>query len=295
MLRHASQIYSMKRILTALVGLPILLYTVWSQSPYFFVALTAIAIVIALGEFYSLAAKAGCKPQPLPGYAAALVVIASFVFEEPALTVAAVAVLSIASLAAAVFRPEDLKASLVSVSATVFGVIYVALLASCLVGVRMMPDSALLTYWGHDVLHPSIPHLASKLLTTFFAIVMLTDTGAYYTGRSIGRHKLAPRVSPGKTIEGAIGGFVMAVVVGFLCKLVFFHEIPAAHALALGAVLGVIGQVGDLAESMLKRGSSVKDSGNLLPGHGGMLDRVDSILFCAPVLYYYSRLLASSL
>jgi phosphatidate cytidylyltransferase len=276
----------MKRILTAIVALPILLYTVWSQSPYFFVALTTIAIVLALGEFYSLAAKAGCKPQPLAGYAAALVVIASFVFEEPALTVAAVAALSIASLAAAVFRPDDMKTSLVSVSATVFGVLYVALLAGCLVGVRMIADKA-----------PAmpVPHLASKLLTTFFAIVMMTDTGAYYTGRSIGRHKLAPRLSPGKTIEGAIGGFVMAVAVGFLCKLVFFPEIPAAHALALGALLGTIGQVGDLAESMLKRGSNVKDSGNLLPGHGGMLDRVDSILFCAPVLYSYSRLFASSL
>lgn len=276
----------MKRILTAAVALPILLYTVWSQSPYFFVALAAVAIVLALGEFHSLAAKAGCKPQTVPGYAAALVVIASFVFEEPALTVLAVAALSIWSLGAAIFQPDDMKTSLASVSATVFGVIYVALLAGCLVGVRMIADTAPGT---------PVPHLASKLLTTFFAIVMMTDTGAYYTGRTIGRHKLAPRVSPGKTIEGAIGGFVMAVVAGFLCKLVFFPEIPAAHALALGAVLGAIGQVGDLAESMLKRGSNVKDSGTLLPGHGGVLDRVDSMLFCAPVLYYYSRLFLSSL
>lgn len=276
----------MKRILTAIVALPILLYTVWSPSPYFFVALTAIAIVLALVEFYSLASKAGCQPQVVPGCSAALVVIASFVFEEPSLTVAAVAALLIASLAAAIFHPGEMKKSLVSVSATVFGVIYVALLASCLVGVRMIPDVAP----GR-----AIAHFAPKLLTTFFAIVMMTDTGAYYTGRTIGRHKLAPLVSPGKTIEGAIGGFVMGVVTGFLSKLIFFPEIPATHALALGAVIGSIGQIGDLAESMLKRGSNVKDSGNLLPGHGGMLDRVDSILFCAPLLYYYSRLFASSL
>jgi phosphatidate cytidylyltransferase len=276
----------MKRILTAIVALPILLFTVWSQSPYFFAALTTLAIVLALGEFYSLAAKAGNKPQASAGYAAALVVIASFVFEEPALAVAAVAGLSIWSLGAAIFEPDDMKKSLVSVSATVFGVIYVALLAGSLVGVRMIADTAPTT---------PVPHLASKLLTMFFAIVMLTDTGAYYTGRTIGRHKLAPRVSPGKTIEGAIGGFIMAVVAGVLCKLTFFPEIPAAHAVALGAALGSIGQVGDLAESMLKRGSNVKDSGNLLPGHGGMLDRVDSILFCAPVLYYYARLFVSSL
>ena len=276
----------MKRILTAIVALPSLLYTVWSSSPYFFVILSAIAIVLALGEFYSLAAKAGCKPQAVAGYSAGLVVIASFVFEEPSLTVAALAGLSIWSLGAAIFQPENMKKVLVSVSATVFGVIYVALLAGCLVGVRMISDSAART---------PVPHLASKLLTMFFAIVMMTDTGAYYTGRAIGRHKLAPRVSPGKTIEGAIGGLVMAVVAGFLSRLVFFPEIPVIHALVLGVTIGAIGQIGDLAESLLKRGSNVKDSGNLLPGHGGMLDRVDSILFCAPVLYYYSRLLASGL
>jgi phosphatidate cytidylyltransferase len=275
----------MKRILTAIVALPILLYTVWSHSPYFFVALTAIAIVLALAEFYSLAAKVGCKPESLAGYIAGLVVSAGFVLDEPALTVAALVVVTIAALAAAMLHSDDIKSSLVSVSATVFGVIYVALLAGCLIGVRMVPDAP----------RAEGAHIAGKLLTTFFAIVMLTDTGAYYTGRSIGRHKLAPRISPGKTIEGAIGGFVMAVVAALLCKLSFFREIPTSHALVLGAIIGAIGQIGDLAESMLKRAAGVKDSGAILPGHGGMLDRVDSLLFCAPVLYYYSRLFASSL
>jgi phosphatidate cytidylyltransferase len=276
----------MKRIATAVVALPILLYTVWSQTPYFFVALTALAVVLALEEFYGLASKLGCRPQSVFGHAAGLVVLASYVFEEPALTMAVIAALAITALGAAIAHPDEMKKSLVSVSATVFGVIYIALLAGCLVGVRVMPDAT-----GQTV----TPHLASKLLTIFFAIVMMTDTGAYYTGRAIGRHKLAPRLSPGKTIEGAIGGLVMAIITAPLCKLIFFHEIPIAHALALGAALGVIGQAGDLAESMLKRGSDVKDSGNLLPGHGGMLDRIDSILFCAPLLYYYSRLFASKL
>lgn len=275
----------MKRILTAIVALPILLYTVWSQSPYFFVGLTAIAIVLALAEFYSLASKVGSKPEALPGYVAGLLVAASFVFEAPALTVGALAALTIAALAAAMLHPDDMKTSLVSASTTVFGVIYVALLASCLIGVRMIQDAP----------RAGGAHIAAKLLTTFFATVMLTDTGAYYTGRSIGRHKLAPRISPGKTIEGAVGGFVMAIVAGLLCKLGFFHEIPTTHVLVLAALIGSLGQIGDLAESMLKRAAGVKDSGALLPGHGGMLDRVDSLLFCAPVLYYYSLMFASSL
>jgi phosphatidate cytidylyltransferase len=271
----------MKRILTALVALPILLYTVWSDTPYFFAALATIAILIALNEFYGLAAKAGARPFAIAGYAAALVLIGCFVFWPLQWAVAAMAALAIASLIAALTRPEEMTVALASASSTVFGVVYVALLASFLVGVRMLPDS---------FAQRPISNLSSKLLTMFFAMVMMTDTGAYYTGRNIGRRKLAPRVSPGKTIEGAIGGFVAAIITGPLCKLIFFPEIPALHAAALGAGIGVLGQIGDLAESLLKRGAGVKDSGRIMPGHGGMLDRVDSILFCAPLLYYYATL-----
>jgi len=276
----------MKRILTAIVGLPILLYTVWSQSPYFFVTLTAIASLLALSEFYGLASKVGYKSQIVVGYIAALVVLASYLFNELPLAVAAVIALSIVSLSTALASSDEIKNSLMSVSSTMFGVVYVALLPGCLIGVRMLPDA---------VSRLTAPHLASKLLTMFFALVMMTDTGAFYVGRSLGRHKLAPRISPGKTIEGAVGGFVAAIVTGFLCRLLFFPEIPLTHAIALGAAIGLVGQIGDLAESMLKRGAGVKDSGNLLPGHGGVLDRIDSMLFCAPLLYYYARLLASSL
>lgn len=276
----------MKRILTAIVALPILLYTVWSDIPYFFIALASIAILLALNEFYNLASKINCQPFVMCGCTAALCVIACFVFDGLIWVSAVMVGLTIVSLTIALSRPEEMNKSLASVSATVFGVIYVALLAGFLIGVRVMPDA---------LAHVPIPHLASKLLTMFFAMVMMTDTGAYYTGRSIGRHKLAPRVSPGKTIEGAIGGFITAIITGPLCRLIFFPEIPILHAALLGAAIGIIGQVGDLAESMLKRGSDVKDSGTLLPGHGGMLDRVDSILFCAPLLYYYARIFVLNL
>jgi phosphatidate cytidylyltransferase len=271
----------MKRILTAIIALPILLYTVWSDIPYYFVALALVAILLALNEFYNLASKINCRPFAVCGYIAALCVIACFVFDSLVWISAVMAALAIVSLTIALSRPEEMNKSLASVAATVFGVVYVALLAGFLVGVRVMPDA---------LANATIPHLSSKLLTMFFAMVMMTDTGAYYTGRSIGRHKLAPRISPGKTIEGAVGGFITAIITGPLCRLIFFPEIPLLHAALLGAAIGVIGQIGDLAESMLKRGADVKDSGTLLPGHGGMLDRVDSILFCAPLLYYYARI-----
>ena len=271
----------MKRILTAIVGLPILLFTIWTSSPYFFIALTTIAILLALNELYALSLESGCKPQPVLGFLAALAVIFSFTYDRPVLIVAVLSALSILSLAARVSKPIQMDQVLVSVSATLFGVVYVAVLASCLIGVRILPDAA------------AFPRAASKLLTMFFAIVMMTDTGAYYIGRAFGRHKLAPRVSPGKTIEGAIGGLATAILIGPVCKFTFFPEIPMSHAIALSAAIGLLGQIGDLAESLLKRGAGVKDSGNLLPGHGGMLDRIDSILFCAPLLFYYSRALST--
>ena len=244
-------------------------------------ALTGIAVMLALSEFYLLTSKAGCQPWAAFGYGAALAVLASFVLQQPVLIVGVVAALSILSLSSQLSNPLEMDKSLISVSSTVFGVIYVSVLAGYLIGVRMLPDPVL------------IPRMSSKLLTIFFAIVMMTDTGAYYTGRAFGRHKLAPRVSPGKTVEGAVGGLATAIIIGPMCKLIFFPEIPIAHAMALGAAIGILGQIGDLAESLLKRGVGVKDSGNLLPGHGGMLDRVDSLLFCAPLLFYYSRLLVA--
>lgn len=275
----------MKRILTAVVAIPILLYTVWAESPYYFVAITAAAAILALWEFYTLASRTNLRTVNILGYAAALPVIYSFIVDRPIWIVVAVVCVSLGSLTVAVMRADERSTALASVSATAFGVIYAVLLPGYLLGVRMIPDA---------FANPPVPHLAAKLLTTFFAMVMMTDTGAYYTGRSIGRHKLAPRVSPGKTIEGSVGGFLAATLSGLICKLVFFPEIPVLHALALGALIGIVSQVGDVAESLLKRGAGVKDSGNIFPGHGGMLDRIDSILFCAPILCYYSRYVFSA-
>jgi phosphatidate cytidylyltransferase len=267
----------MKRILTAAVALPILLYTVWSTSPYPFVMLAAIAIEIALHEFYGLADAIGQSPIRVPGYAAALAIAGCFAIHKTDLIAAVLILLALVAFTTRVLQAAKLRTSFVAVSSTILGVAYVALLGSCLIGVKVGDT-------------PSVgPAQSAKLLTMFFAMVILTDTGAYYTGRSIGRHKLAPLISPGKTIEGSVGGFVAAVAAGPLSRQIFFPDIPLVDSLVLGALIGVIGQMGDLAESMLKRNAGVKDSGTLLPGHGGMLDRIDSILFCAPILFYYSK------
>jgi phosphatidate cytidylyltransferase len=125
------------------------------------------------------------------------------------------------------------------------------------------------------------------------AIVALTDTGAFFVGKAIGRHKLAPKASPGKTWEGAVGGFA-ASILGAITVYVVSNNYPALHFpewdmwryLYAGVVLSIASQIGDLAESVLKRDAGVKDSGNFFPGHGGVLDRCDGFLFAAPFLYY---------
>lgn len=270
----------MKRIATAVVALPILIYTIWSPIPYLFVAIAAAAALLGLGEFYNLAARNGCRPSAVLGYSAALLILACFVFDRTGYAVPVLAVLGAGSLAAGLLHTGEMEKALISASATLMGAVYVALLAGYLIGVRMLADQH------------GITHAAPKLLTTFLAMVMLTDTGAYCTGRALGRHKLSPRVSPGKTIEGAIGGLAAGIAAGPVSHLIFFRELPIWHGLILGALVSIAGQVGDLAESMLKRGANVKDSSHLLPGHGGMLDRLDSILFAAPLIYYYALIFA---
>ncbi len=126
----------------------------------------------------------------------------------------------------------------------------------------------------------------AKLLMFLFALVWINDSGAYFAGKSLGKHKMSPRLSPNKTWEGAVGGFAATVLLGVLIGA-FSGYFTVLEGFILGVILGVVGPLGDLMESAIKRGANIKDSGTLLPGHGGVLDRIDSVLVCAPILYYY--------
>ena len=119
-------------------------------------------------------------------------------------------------------------------------------------------------------------------------IVMAGDTGAFYVGTSFGRRKLYPVVSPNKSVEGAVGGLAGSLVGAIIAKYTFFPQLTLADAVVTALILGILGQLGDLFESFLKRSFGVKDSGTIFPGHGGVLDRLDSILFAAPAAYYYA-------
>jgi phosphatidate cytidylyltransferase len=168
---------------------------------------------------------------------------------------------------------KDFSKMLTGIGVTVFGVLYVVFLGGFLVATRV----------GFD------PSLSSKLLLFFFFANFGADAGAYFVGKNLGKHKLAPKISPSKTWEGFVGGVVFSVAFAALAVFWFFPELPYQYALPLAAVMSVVGCAGDLAESAMKRGAAMKDAANFLPGHGGLLDRLDSLLFNAPILYYFAR------
>jgi phosphatidate cytidylyltransferase len=150
----------------------------------------------------------------------------------------------------------------------VIGIVYICIYLSFLVSVRNGPDGI---QWIFFIL----------------LVLWMGDTGAYIVGSMVGRIKLYPAVSPNKTIEGALAGLLFSVVAGLACKKIFLPPISMTHCILLTAGIALFGQLGDLCESVFKREKGFKDSGTILPGHGGILDRIDSLLFAAPFLYYY--------
>jgi phosphatidate cytidylyltransferase len=274
----------MSRIITAVILLPFLIASIvvpWLQP--LFVVLAAVAMVLGLYEFYLLAGKRGIKADAAAGYLAAVALFVVFYFATPNPTqdrldvqslILVLLIFTIGTLIAATLRGAPFEKLMASAGATILGVLYVVLLGGHLVAVRTgFPQK-----------------LSAQLLSFFFLVLMGSDVGAYYVGRAIGKHKLAPKISPGKTWEGVAGGVVAALALATVAHYWFFRELPLKWALPLAAVMITLGILGDLTESALKRGAGAKDAAKILPGHGGALDRLDSLLFNAPLLYYFAHL-----
>jgi phosphatidate cytidylyltransferase len=269
----------MSRIITALIVLPVLVASILiSWLAPLFVALALSSMVLGLYEFWLLARRRGIKPDVVVGFVCAAALFTVFYFdrpyEAPVLLLLILPAMTIAALSATMLRGAPFENMMASVGATVLGVMYVAFLGGHLVAVRM----------GFE------QQRAAHLLSFFFLVIMGSDTGAYYTGRALGRHKLAPKISPGKTWEGALGGMLASLLMAAVAHYWFFPELSLKVALPLAALMNVLGVLGDLTESALKRGAGAKDAAQILPGHGGLLDRLDSLLFNAPVIYYFGRL-----
>lgn len=272
------------RLLTAAVALPLLIGAIvlpwWvPETIWIFVVIAIVALAAGMFEFYSLTKKLELKADAGIAYLGAAGLTVAFVFDAPAkapdLLMMALAAFVIIVFITQTFRfQKDFSKMLTGMGVTVLGVVYLAFLGGFLISTRV----------GFDNI------LSTKLLLFFFVVIFGSDSGQYFSGRTLGKRKLAPAISPGKTVEGAIGGLVSAAGFAALCTLLFFPELPYKFSVPLGIVMAALGMLGDLAESAIKRGANTKDAASILPGHGGLLDRLDSLLFNAPVLYYFARL-----
>ena len=274
----------MNRIITAVIALPILIASIlipWLEP--LFIVLAAGAMLFGLNEFYVLARKKDMKPDVAAGFLGGAALFTIFCFATPPtptqarldvqMIVLVLLALTVGALVAATLRGAPFDKMIASSGATILGVLYVVFLGGHLVALRVGFEEP----------------LSAHLLSFFFLVLMGSDTGAYYVGKAIGKHKLAPTISPGKTWEGVVGGVVAGLALAAVAHFWFFKELPLKWVLPLAAVMTLFGILGDLTESALKRSAGAKDAAKLLPGHGGALDRLDSLLFNAPLIYYFAH------
>ncbi len=258
-----------KRVITALWGVPLLIVAVWFDEPLpWFTVFAAVWGLLAVLEFYRMVAVSKVLPLTCFGLVWTFLFILHphfhYEFIVPILLTSAV----VLSLILLVLSPQR-EGAFTNWAWVMAGVLYVGWLLSYLVALRLDAGKS----W-----------LFLALFATFGS-----DTAAFFVGRALGRHRLAPRISPGKTWEGAIAGVLGSIIISLLFTLPTPLQLPLGYgqAILLGILVSVFGQLGDLAKSLLKRNMGVKDSGNLLPGHGGLLDRMDSVLFAGVVVYLY--------
>ncbi len=249
----------MKRVVTALLLIPFFCYIVLWAPHWAFLGIVAVVAILCFREYSELVAQHGIAKPGLFGYVAGLLLLLLPGKDGAFFVLIAILAMSLA------LRVRQMAQALPDAAALLLGVAYIFGSLRCAVELR-----AISPYW------------------TFFALSLnwAGDIAALYVGRSIGRHKLAPEVSPGKSWEGAAASTVASVIYGAIYFPRLLPAVPLAEALGLTVIANVAGQLGDLCESAIKRGAGVKDSGTLLPGHGGWLDRVDSSLFALPVVYF---------
>lgn len=260
------------REITAFIAAPFVIWLIGWGHEYVFNAVIALVAVLAMLEFINLGKAKGYHIPLVLCVVVMLIIMGAFVLEDLSVELGMFAALLLIP-ASYVFTKKPIEESLPSSAVAVLATTYVGLLGGSLIRLR------------HD-----FPE-GWKLIFFLLLVVWLGDSGAYYVGKKFGKHKLSPVISPKKTVEGLFGGMAVSIITAIVIHFTFFPNFPLHHAIIAGVILSIAGVVGDLAESMWKRSAAVKDSGTLLPGHGGFLDRFDSILFTAPILYCYWTLM----
>ncbi len=305
------------RVLVALVGIPIIVAVSYVGS-YAFFSFVVLISSLALWEFYTLVEKKGAQPFKWMGLVFGFFLNASFLYDRLRYTIVSlsldremqirfpsqfVLLLTVVALFVFVTLMIELirkkNSAIFNISTTIIGVLYVSLFLSMLIAIRELFD------WGFPYhkfsLSRSLSHnigipresiglshqWGGYTVIAIFVCIWICDTAAQLLGMKFGKHKLTVRISPNKSWEGAVAGFFAAIITAIAAKFLVLNYLSLFDSFIIGIIVGVFGQIGDLVESLLKRDAGVKDSSAIIPGHGGMLDRFDSLIFVSPLLYLY--------
>jgi phosphatidate cytidylyltransferase len=255
-----------KRIITGVISVPLLIGIIYLAPTWVFIVLVLFVALIGLSEFYSMTGAAASDAIIFGNYLVTAGMFCALLAKSP-LYIAALPLFVMVPMALYVLNYRDAKPKMGDIARVIMGPFYICVPLVFLAQIARLPQGQ---WWIFFIL----------------AVIFAGDTGSFYFGKWLGKHKLT-RISPGKTWEGAIGGLLSNAGCAGIYGYLFLPSLSATSAMVLAIIIGISGQIGDLAESMLKRISRVKDSGRILPGHGGLLDRIDSLLFAIPILYLF--------
>ncbi|MDA3859999.1 MAG: phosphatidate cytidylyltransferase [Melioribacteraceae bacterium] len=265
------------RIIVALLAIPFLLgLSYWGEIP--FLIFTLVIGLVSFYEFSTMVKNKNIFVCNLIGFISVALIISNayfHLFQLDVFLLSAIPLLLLIEL----FRNKE--SAINNLSATLLGIFYAGFFSATLIGIREFYVDVPLSYTN-----------GGFIIITIFITLWMTDSAAYFIGSAIGKNKLFPRVSPNKSWEGAIAGFVFAIITLVVLKIFLLNFLNWVDIIAFGVIIGIFGQVGDLIESLIKRDAGVKDSSNIIPGHGGIFDRFDSLLFSAPIIYLYLVLFA---
>ncbi len=265
------------RVIVSIFAIPFILAASFIGKLFFFILILGIGL-ISFYEFSGLIKNKGSNPSSLLGYLGVIFLITSnYIVIGDVLSFLIIFLITVTVVE--LFRNSG--SALYNIGNLLLSTLYIGFLAGALVGIREF--------------YPDIGDMYSRggyIIISMLASIWLCDSAAYYGGTKLGKHKLFPRVSPKKSWEGAVFGFVFAIAAMILAKIIVLDFLDWKTIISFGIIIGIGGQIGDLIESLFKRDADVKDSSNLIPGHGGIFDRFDSLLFTAPIILLYLKFIA---
>jgi len=263
------------RVLVAVFGIPIIV-TLVLLGGLPFVGLVLLINLLAQYEFYQLTERKQMNPLKLIGLLGTVLITVCLFYYGIEKLWPIVAGLFYVILLVELFRNKG--SATYNIAATAWGIFYPTVFFGFNILIRELPRSLQIDYAA-----------GGRWLLLMLITIWICDTAAYFIGSAWGKNKLYSRVSPHKTVEGAVAGFVFAIITAYFCHRLFIREFQLVHSLVIGVLIGILSQIGDLVESVFKRDAGVKDTSGILPGHGGFLDRFDAPLFMAPLVYCYLR------